>query len=188
MTVTHLRQLRAQLKAINPEMSVATPFTGGNHQAGLIAFQPQAARDAKFITHAASDVLAHVLEGRGRLRLGETEMALEPGSVCHIPANTAPDARRVRFGADHGSATLANLQHDGRASLQVVGPGNLVFLVKGAAQTIKDRIAAAPFRLALMELATAEAKDQAWPGVTVAPLAFEWPADRREAMRAMESQ
>jgi quercetin dioxygenase-like cupin family protein len=194
-------------------MSVATPFKGGNHQAGLIAFQPQAARDAKFITHAASDVLAHVLEGRGRLRLGDTEMALEPGSVCHIPANTAhdfvaegdaplllfyanvaytwaaaPDARRVRFGADHGSATLANLQHDGRASLQIVGPGNLVFLVKGAAQTIKDRIAAAPFRLALMELAMAEAKDQAWPGVTVAPLAYEWPADQREAMRAMESQ
>ena len=32
-----------------------------------------------------------MLEGRGRLRLGEAEIALEPGSVCHIPANTAHD-------------------------------------------------------------------------------------------------
>jgi Pyridoxamine 5'-phosphate oxidase len=98
----------------------------------------------------------------------------------------APDARRVRFGADHGSATLANLQRDGRASLQFVGPGNLAFLVKGAARTIKDRIAAAPFRIALMEIVVAEAKDQSWPGVTVSPLTYEWPADRREAMLEME--
>ena len=91
MTVTHLRQLREQLKAINPEMRVATPFRGGNYQAGLIVFQPQTAPDDEFITHAASDVVAHVLEGQGRLRLGEAEIALEPGSVCHIPANTAHD-------------------------------------------------------------------------------------------------
>ncbi len=91
MTVTHLRQLREQLKVINPEMRVATPFRGGNYQAGLIVFEPHAASDDKFITHPASDVIAHVLEGRGRLRLGEAEIALEPGSVCHIPANTAHD-------------------------------------------------------------------------------------------------
>jgi quercetin dioxygenase-like cupin family protein len=91
MTVTPLRELREQLKAINSEMRVATPFKGDRYQAGLIAFQPRAAPDDKYIIHAASDVLAHVLEGRGRLRLRETEMALEPGSVCHIPANTAHD-------------------------------------------------------------------------------------------------
>ncbi len=91
MTVTHLRQLREQLKAINLETRVATLFRGGNYQAGLIAFEPRAAPDDKFITHAASDVIAHVLEGRGRLRLSETETALEPGSVCRIPANTAHD-------------------------------------------------------------------------------------------------
>jgi quercetin dioxygenase-like cupin family protein len=91
MTVIHLRQLREQLKAIRSEMQVATPFQGSNYRAGLIVFQPQAAPDDKFITHAASDILAHVLEGRGRLRLSETEIALEPGSVCHIPAHTAHD-------------------------------------------------------------------------------------------------
>lgn len=98
----------------------------------------------------------------------------------------APDARRVRFGADHGSATLANLQRDGRAALQIVAAGNLAFLVKGPARTIKERIAAAPFRIALMEMEVVEAKDQAWPGVTVAPLAYQWPPEQREAMLAME--
>ena len=98
----------------------------------------------------------------------------------------APDARRVRFGADHGSATLANLQRDSRAALEFVAPGNLVFLVKGTTRTLRERIAAAPFRIALMEMAVAECKDQSWPGVTVAPLAYGWPEDQKEAMRAME--
>ncbi len=106
----------------------------------------------------------------------------------------APDARRVRFGADHGSATLANLQRDGRAALQIaacappsgVGSENLVFLLKGTTRMLRERIAAAPFRIALMEMVVTETKDQSWPGVIVAPLAYEWPADRREAMRAME--
>jgi quercetin dioxygenase-like cupin family protein len=113
MTVTHLRQLREQLKAINPEMRVATPFRGRNYQAGLVAFEPRATSDDKFITHVASDVLAHVLEGRGRLRLSESETALELGSVCHILANTAHDfvaegdAPLVLFYAviDHTSTT-----------------------------------------------------------------------------------
>ena len=98
----------------------------------------------------------------------------------------APDARRIRFGADHGSATLANLQRDGRAALEFVGPGNLVFLVKGTTRMLQERIAAAPFRIALIEMVVTETKDQSWPGVIVAPLAYEWPEDQREAMRAME--
>jgi hypothetical protein len=98
----------------------------------------------------------------------------------------APDVRRVRFGADHGSASLANLQRDGRASLEIIAPGNLVFLVKGTASALKDRIAAAPFRIALMEMNVIEVKDQSWPGVAVTPLAYEWPADQREAMLKME--
>jgi hypothetical protein len=98
----------------------------------------------------------------------------------------APDAHRVRFGADHGSVTLANLQREGRAALQIIGPTNLLFLVKGSARLIKERIAAAPFRIALMESALTEVKDQSFPGVNVAPLGYEWYADRREAMLAME--
>ncbi|MBM4422281.1 MAG: hypothetical protein FJ030_02680 [Chloroflexi bacterium] len=98
----------------------------------------------------------------------------------------APDSRRIRFGADHGSVSLANLQREERASLQIMAAGNLAYLVKGAARTLKERIAAAPFRIALIEMAVSEVKDQSWPGVTVAPLAYEWPDDKREAMLAME--
>lgn len=98
----------------------------------------------------------------------------------------APEVKRVRFGADHGSATLANLQRDGRAALQIVGSDNLVFLVKGTARQIRERIAAAPMKIALWELRVLEAKDQSWPGVVPTPLAFEWPAEQREAMLKME--
>ncbi|MBI2313830.1 MAG: pyridoxamine 5'-phosphate oxidase family protein [Betaproteobacteria bacterium] len=98
----------------------------------------------------------------------------------------APDAKRVRFGADYGSATLANLQREGRAALQIVGTDNLVFLVKGAARQLKERIAAAPMKMALWEMNVVEAKDQSWPGVVPAPLAFEWPIEQRDAMLRTE--
>ncbi len=91
MTVTHLSLLREQLKPINSEMSAITPFRGEGYRAGLVSFQPLTAPDDKFITHAASDVIAHVLEGRGRLRLNHSEIDLEPGMLCHIPAGTAHD-------------------------------------------------------------------------------------------------
>ena len=124
------------------------------------------------------------------LRLGAPALLLTLGEDGYPNAAytwaAAPDARRVRFGADQGSATLANLQRDGRASLQIVAPGNGVFLVKGTTRILKDRLTAAPFRIALMEMAVAEARDQSWPGVTVTPLAYEWPADQREAMLMME--
>ncbi|MCZ7568344.1 MAG: pyridoxamine 5'-phosphate oxidase family protein [Ardenticatenaceae bacterium] len=98
----------------------------------------------------------------------------------------APDAQRIRFGADRGSVTIANLQRDGRAALQIVGPADVLFLVKGSVQIVRERIVAAPFPIALVEMTVSEVRDQAWPGVTVAPLAYEWPEDQRDAMRAME--
>lgn len=98
----------------------------------------------------------------------------------------APDATTVRFGADHGSATLANLERDARASLQFIGRGNLIYLVKGAARLIKPQIEAAPFKIAMLALAVAEVKDQSWPGLTVQPLAYEWLPEQREQMLAIE--
>lgn len=99
----------------------------------------------------------------------------------------APDAGRIRFGVDDGSSTLDNIRRSGLASLQLMGPGNLAFLVKGRARRIKDRVdAASPAPMMLFELQVGGAKDQAWPGVTVSPLAFEWPADKRAALEKME--
>jgi len=91
MTIIRLSLLREQLKPINPEMSAITPFRGEGYRAGLVSFQPLAAPDDRFITHAASDVIAHVLEGQGRLRLNHSEVDLEPDMLCHIPAGVAHD-------------------------------------------------------------------------------------------------
>ena len=91
----------------------------------------------------------------------------------------------MRFGADAGSATLANLQREGKATFQIVGDG-LVFQVKGTVALVAERIQAAPFPISMCELTVTEAKDQSWPGVSVADIAYQWPPDQRAAMEAME--
>ncbi len=98
----------------------------------------------------------------------------------------APDTVTIRFGADYGSTTLANLQREQRASLQIIGQGNLVYLIKGAVRQIKPQIEAAPFKIAMMALEISKAKDQSWPGVSVQPLAYEWSTDQQAEMLAME--
>lgn len=98
----------------------------------------------------------------------------------------ATNARRVRFGADLGSATLDNLQRERRASLQIIGQGNLLFLIKGTAWQVKPQVDAASMKIALMQMDVTEVKDQSWPGVTVRPLAYEWLSEQRERMLAME--
>jgi hypothetical protein len=96
------------------------------------------------------------------------------------------DATTLRFAADHGSSTLANLEREQRAALQIISQENLIFLIKGAATPVKLQLEAAPFKIALWALAVREVKDQAWPGVTVQPLGYEWPLEQRAAMLAME--
>ncbi len=98
----------------------------------------------------------------------------------------APSPSGARFGVDHGSVTQANLAHRSQVALQVIGQGNLVYLIKGQARQIKAQIEAAPFKIAMFELEVAEVKDQAWPGVTVAPLGYRWPAGKEAEMAAME--
>lgn len=97
----------------------------------------------------------------------------------------AGEGEVLRFAADHGSVTLANLEREARAALQVIGD-NLIFLVKGAARLVKPQIEAAPFWVAMMELAVLEVKDQSWPGVSVRPLSYDWPLDQHERMLAVE--
>jgi hypothetical protein len=72
-------------------------------------------------------------------------------------------------------------------AIQIIGPGDLSFLVKGEACRVKDRIAAAaPAAVMLWEVTAAMVKDQSLPGVGFTALAYEWPAARRAAMLAME--
>jgi flavin reductase (DIM6/NTAB) family NADH-FMN oxidoreductase RutF len=96
----------------------------------------------------------------------------------------APD--RVRFGVDHGSMTLANLERAGKAALQVIAPDNSIALIKGRAKPVRARIAAAPFAIAMWELVPIAVKDQAWAGVTVSPLAYAWTGSKAEALRRAE--
>lgn len=99
----------------------------------------------------------------------------------------AMDATRLRFGVDHGSSSLENLRRSSQAAIQVIGPGDISFLVKGRARQIKDRIAAAaPASIALWEMEVRATKDQSWPGVTTTALSYEWPAQQRAAMLRME--
>lgn len=99
----------------------------------------------------------------------------------------ALDTARARFAVDEGGSTLANLQRSGQASLQVIGQGDVSFLVKGRARQLKPRLeSAAPYLIQLWEMEVIGAKDQSWPGVATSALAYEWPAEQREAMLAME--
>ncbi len=97
------------------------------------------------------------------------------------------DAGRLRFAVDEGGSTMANLQRSGQAALQIIGPGDISFLVKGRARQLKPKLdGAAPYVIQLWEMEVIGAKDQSWPGVSTSALAYEWPAEQREAMLAME--
>ncbi len=97
----------------------------------------------------------------------------------------ATSSKTVRF-ATEGSSTLANLRRGGGASLQIIGPQNQVFLVKGTTRIAKPRLEALPFESTMMSLHVTEVKDQTWPEVFVSPLAYEWTSDRRDEWRAIE--
>lgn len=97
------------------------------------------------------------------------------------------DHRRLRFGVDHGGSAMANLQRTGQASIQIIGPGDLTYLVKGRSRKIREHIEAAmPASLMLYEMDVMGAKDQSWAGVGTTALAYEWPAEQRAALLGME--
>lgn len=99
----------------------------------------------------------------------------------------ATDSKHVRFGADVGSKTLGNLNRDGRAAVQVIGPDNLVFLIKGEVRKLKDRIdAALPLEIEMWEMEVMGARDQSWPSAAPLPFAVQWSGDERRRLIKME--
>jgi hypothetical protein len=99
-------------------------------------------------------------------------------------AACAPD--RVRFAVDDGSTTLSNLRREGKAALQVIGPDNVLALLKGRARPVRPRMEAAPFPLAMWDLAVTEVKDQSWAPVRVAPLVYHWTGAQAEEFARIE--
>lgn len=141
------------------------------------------------MTNDPAPALAEKLTGY--LRPGAAALMLTTGSDGYAGSAftwvVAIDATRLRFGVDLGSSALDNLRRSGQVAIQVIGPGEISFLVKGKARQLKDRIeAAAPAAVTLWEMNVATAKDQSWPGVATTALSYEWPAEQREAMLGME--
>lgn len=97
----------------------------------------------------------------------------------------AASRKKVRFGTE-GSATLANLERERKASLQVIGAQNRIFLIKGNTSLAKPRLEAVPFESTMMSLEVAEVRDQTWPEVYMRELSYEWTSDRREEWLGIE--
>jgi ADP-ribose pyrophosphatase YjhB (NUDIX family) len=127
----------------------------------------------------------------GYLRPGAPALLLTSGadgySTSAYTWALALDDKRLRFAVDVGGSSMANLQRTGLASVQVIGPGDVSFLVKGKSRLVKERIdASAPYSIMLWEMDVMGAKDQSWTGVSTTALMYEWPAQQREAMLKME--
>ncbi|MCE9568973.1 MAG: hypothetical protein K8R10_03025 [Rhodocyclales bacterium] len=127
----------------------------------------------------------------GYLRPGAPALMLTTG-VDAYPTSAytwvvSLDHKRLRFGVDVGGSAMTNLDRSGQASLQIIGPGDVSYLVKGRSRRIKERIdASAPASIMLYEMDVMGAKDQSWTGVSTTALMYEWPAEQREAMLKME--
>ena len=127
----------------------------------------------------------------GYLRPGAPALLLTSGADGYATSAytwaLALDAKRIRFAVDVGGSSLTNLQRSGQASIQVIGPGEVSFLIKGKARQVKERLeSAAPYAIMVFEMDVMGAKDQSWTGVSTTALMYEWPAEQREAMLAME--
>lgn len=127
----------------------------------------------------------------GYLRPGAPALLLTAGADGYASSAytwvVAIDDKRLRFGVDDGGTAMANAQRTGLVSLQIIGPDDVSFLVKGKARQVKARIeAAAPNVIMLWEMDVMGARDQTWRGVKTTALMYEWPAEQREAMLCME--
>ena len=123
-----------------------------------------------------------------------------PAILCNVGADGWPNAvttwaaardpHHIRFGVDLGTTTHANLERTGMASLHIIGPDNLIFLVKGTARVLKRRLECLPppHLMSMMEMTPHAVKDQAWVGVVVSPLSYRWVGQDADRMAAAERE
>lgn len=91
MKTIKVQQALKNLRKITDEIRYRNCFEEKTFTSGLIAFRPSKNSDAKQINHDDSDVVCHVLKGRGRLRIKGRHIPLQPGTLCHIPKGTPHD-------------------------------------------------------------------------------------------------
>ncbi len=101
----------------------------------------------------------------GYLRPGAPALMLSCGADGYATSAytwaLAVDDKRLRFAVDVGGSSMTNLQRSGQASIQVIGPGSVSFLVKGKSRLLKERIdAAAPYSIMIFEMDVMGAQDQ----------------------------
>jgi quercetin dioxygenase-like cupin family protein len=96
--IVKIAAARKQLRKINDEIRYANCFEEEQFTSGIVVFTPTKNAAAKQITHADKDVVCHVLEGSGRLRVSDRRIRLHPGTVCHIPRGTPHDFAAAKSG------------------------------------------------------------------------------------------
>ena len=89
--IVKIAAARKGLRKINDVIRYASCFEEEQFTSGIIVFNPTKNPASKQITHADKDLVCHVLEGSGRLRVNDRRIRLHPGTVCHIPKGTPHD-------------------------------------------------------------------------------------------------
>ncbi len=80
---------------------------------------------------------------------------------------------------DDGSRSLANIERTGRASLEVLAPDNLVYLLKGMVRLSSTRLTSSPLPSRRAEIELVSVKNQAWPEIAVSPLSYDYSTHAR---------
>jgi quercetin dioxygenase-like cupin family protein len=91
MKIVKISAALKRLKRIDDEIRYLSCFEQKQFSSGLIAFKPAKKSNSKQISHDDQDVICHVLQGSGRLRVDGRIIRLVPGTLCHIPKRTPHD-------------------------------------------------------------------------------------------------
>jgi mannose-6-phosphate isomerase-like protein (cupin superfamily) len=91
MKIVKISAALKDLKQINDEIRYASCVEEKSFTSGLIAFKRTKKSNVRQITHYDKDVVCHVLQGSGRLRVERHRFQLRPGTICHIPKGTPHD-------------------------------------------------------------------------------------------------
>lgn len=91
VTIIKVPEALRHMPNINAEIRYTSCIEEKQFTTGLIAFRAGKGSDPKQIHHDDKDVVCHVLQGRGRLRVAGRRIPLRPGVLCHIPKGTPHD-------------------------------------------------------------------------------------------------